>query len=311
MSRLADVPVRGAREPGRPRLARADPRPAAPLRANRARRGRARAGARLGAERARRALAQRARARRARVGRPRRGGGTRTRARRDCTARRRRRRRVRGCAAIQASLCSRRPKARRRARARARCAASRRISARSSRLAWSAASASLEARLLAATADHDGAAAVAGTAVDGTPESPGLQAVRARLALAAGDAEGALEALAEPTRRGLPDRGRRARRAPRAGAPRARRRHARRSIELEAALARAEPEAIRRPFLSAGRGVRELLAEHLRRAVSHRWFASELMRRLEGAAAARASLPRSCSSRSPRARARCFASCRR
>ena len=51
---------------------------------------------------------------------------------------------------------------------------------------------------------------------------------------------------------------------------------------LEGALARAEPEGIRRPFLSAGRGMRDLLAEHLRKAVSHRWFASELLRNLDG-----------------------------
>jgi LuxR family maltose regulon positive regulatory protein len=51
---------------------------------------------------------------------------------------------------------------------------------------------------------------------------------------------------------------------------------------LEGALARAEPEGIRRPFLGAGPGVRELLADHLRRAVSHRWFASELLRSLDG-----------------------------
>jgi LuxR family maltose regulon positive regulatory protein len=51
---------------------------------------------------------------------------------------------------------------------------------------------------------------------------------------------------------------------------------------LERALAGAEPEGIRRPFLGAGSGVRELLADHLRRAVSHRWFASELLRTLDG-----------------------------
>ena len=51
---------------------------------------------------------------------------------------------------------------------------------------------------------------------------------------------------------------------------------------IASALAQAEPEGIRRPFLSAGAGVRELLAEHLRKAVSHRWFASELVRRLDG-----------------------------
>ena len=141
--------------------------------------------------------------------------------------------------------------------------------------------AGLEARLLAATADRDAAAAVAGSAVDERPDSPGLQAVRARLALSCGDAEGAIAALAQPTDAAYPvvaverevlralalrtlgdDRGALA--------------------ELESALSRAEPEAIRRPFLYAGRGVRELLAEHLRRGVSHRWFASELVRRLEG-----------------------------
>jgi LuxR family maltose regulon positive regulatory protein len=56
---------------------------------------------------------------------------------------------------------------------------------------------------------------------------------------------------------------------------------------MEGALARAEPEGIRRPFLSAGRGVRELLADHLRKSVSHRWFASELLRNLDGADGAR------------------------
>jgi LuxR family transcriptional regulator, maltose regulon positive regulatory protein len=56
---------------------------------------------------------------------------------------------------------------------------------------------------------------------------------------------------------------------------------------IGAALSHAEPEGIRRPFLSAGPGVRELLAEHLRKAVSNRWFASELLRRLEGTNGAR------------------------
>ena len=139
----------------------------------------------------------------------------------------------------------------------------------------------LEARLLAATSDHEAAAAVANRAVAAHPRSPGMQAVRARLCLAAGDAEGAIAALAEQTD------------APSAAMAVERevlRALALRTLgddraalaEIESALARAEPEAIRRPFLSAGRGVRELLAEHLRRAVSHRWFASELLRRLEG-----------------------------
>jgi LuxR family transcriptional regulator, maltose regulon positive regulatory protein len=141
--------------------------------------------------------------------------------------------------------------------------------------------ASLEARLLAATADRGEAVAIAGTAADARPGSPGLQAIRARLALASGDAEGALEALAEPTEAAYPivavERN-----VLRALAFRALGDDTSALRELEAALSRAEPEAIRRPFLSAGRGMRELLAEHLRRAVSHRWFASELMRRLEG-----------------------------
>ncbi len=140
---------------------------------------------------------------------------------------------------------------------------------------------SLEARLLAATADRGQADAIAGTAVDARPGSPGLQAIRARLALASGDAEGAIEALAEPTDAAYPivavERN-----VLRALAFRALGDDNAALVELESALSRAEPEAIRRPFLSAGRGVRELLAEHLRRAVSHRWFASELMRRLEG-----------------------------
>jgi LuxR family maltose regulon positive regulatory protein len=140
---------------------------------------------------------------------------------------------------------------------------------------------SLEARLLAATADRGQADAIAGTAVDARPGSPGLQAIRARLALASGDAEGAIEALAEPTGAAYPivavERN-----VLRALAFRALGDDNAALVELESALSRAEPEAIRRPFLSAGRGVRELLAEHLRRAVSHRWFASELMRRLEG-----------------------------
>jgi LuxR family maltose regulon positive regulatory protein len=139
----------------------------------------------------------------------------------------------------------------------------------------------LEARLLAATADRAGATALAGSAVDARPESPGLQAVRARLALSSGDTEGALAALAEPTDPSYPmvaiERD-----VLRAVALRALGDERTALAALESALSRAEPEAIRRPFLSAGRGIRELLAEHLRRAVSHRWFASELLRRLEG-----------------------------
>ena len=144
----------------------------------------------------------------------------------------------------------------------------------------------LEARLLAATAEHEAAAAVASSAVEENPESPELQAVNARLALSGGDAERALAALADPTDAAYPVAAVE-RDVLRALALRALGDERAALIELESALTRAEPEAIRRPFLSAGRGVRELLAEHLRRAVSHRWFASELVRRLEGGTSAR------------------------
>jgi len=141
--------------------------------------------------------------------------------------------------------------------------------------------AGLEARLLAATADHEGAASFADQAVESHQSSPGLRAVRARLLLESGDAESALVALDAPTDAAYPivavERD-----VLRALALRASGQESRALAELEAALAQAEPEGIRRPFLSAGPGVRELLAEHLRKAVSHRWFASELLRRLEG-----------------------------
>src|SRR5437763_9637739 len=144
----------------------------------------------------------------------------------------------------------------------------------------------LEARLLAAAGEHESAAAAADSAVEEHPQSPELQAVRARLALSAGDAERALAALGEPTDAAQPV-GAVERDVLRALALRALGDDRGALLELESALTRAEPEAVRRPFLSAGRGVRELLAEHLRRAVSHRWFASELVRRLEGGSSAR------------------------
>src|SRR5262249_55169949 len=53
---------------------------------------------------------------------------------------------------------------------------------------------------------------------------------------------------------------------------------------LESALSLAEAEGIRRPFIEAAPGMRELLVQHLRRLASNRWFASELLRRIEGGA---------------------------
>jgi LuxR family transcriptional regulator, maltose regulon positive regulatory protein len=140
---------------------------------------------------------------------------------------------------------------------------------------------SLEARLLAADANREDADELVDQALAQSPDSPGLHAVRARLALAAGDAPTALSALSEPTDAAYPivDV---EREVLRAVALRTTGDEAGALSSIESALSRAEPEGIRRPFLSAGPMVRELLAEHLRRAVSHRWFASELVRRLDG-----------------------------
>jgi LuxR family maltose regulon positive regulatory protein len=144
----------------------------------------------------------------------------------------------------------------------------------------------LEARLMVAAADHDGAASLIDAAIEESPTSPGLHAVRARLLLASGDAEGALTALTAPCDAAYPTVAIE-REVLRAVALRATGNADSALAAIESALARAEPEGIRRPFLSAGRGVRELLADHLRKGVSHRWFASELLRNLDGADGAR------------------------
>jgi LuxR family maltose regulon positive regulatory protein len=140
----------------------------------------------------------------------------------------------------------------------------------------------LEARLQAASSDHDGAAASVAEALANDPESPGLRAVSARLLLGSGNAESALAELTAPCDAAYPavaiERD-----VLRAVALRATGNGETALAAIEAALATAEPEGIRRPFLSAGRGVRELLADHLRKNVTHRWFASELLRSLDGA----------------------------
>ncbi|MFL5917763.1 MAG: LuxR C-terminal-related transcriptional regulator [Gaiellaceae bacterium] len=147
--------------------------------------------------------------------------------------------------------------------------------------------AALEARLMAAAADHDGAAALVDEAIGANPSSPGLHAVRARLLLSSGDAEGALTALAAPCDTAYPVVAIE-REVLRAVALRATGDGDSALAAIDGALAGAEPEGIRRPFLSAGRGVRELLADHLRKNVSHRWFAAELLRNLDGTDGARA-----------------------
>jgi LuxR family transcriptional regulator, maltose regulon positive regulatory protein len=139
----------------------------------------------------------------------------------------------------------------------------------------------LRARLMVAAGDHDGAAALIDAALEESPASPGLHAVRARLLLASGDADGALSALTLPCDAAYPavaiERD-----VLRALALRAMGNGESALAAIESALGRAEPEGSRRPFLSAGRGVRELLADHLRKGVSHRWFAAELLRNLDG-----------------------------
>jgi LuxR family transcriptional regulator, maltose regulon positive regulatory protein len=145
---------------------------------------------------------------------------------------------------------------------------------------------SVEARLMAMAADHDGGTALIEGALAEDPSSPGLHTVRARLLLSAGDADGALIALAAPCDAAYPTVAIE-REVLRAVALRTSGDGDAALAAIETALSRAEPEGIRRPFLSAGRGVRELLAEHLRRAVSHRWFASELVRSLDGSDGAR------------------------
>ena len=144
----------------------------------------------------------------------------------------------------------------------------------------------VEARLMAAAADHAGGTVLIDGALAEDPSSPGLHAVRARLLLAAGDAEGALAALAAPCDPGYPTVAIE-RDVLRAVALRASGNGDAALAAIEAALSQAEPEGIRRPFLSAGRGVRELLADHLRKGVTHRWFASELVRSLDGTDGAR------------------------
>ena len=136
--------------------------------------------------------------------------------------------------------------------------------------------AALEARLLAKTARLDEAAA----AVEDAGADADMAVAAARVELARGAPADALAALAR--RRG-------ARAYPEIEA-RVTEAVARRALgdeeaalgALEAALALAEPEAVRRPFLDGGGAIRELLAAHLRRSNSHRWLAAELAASLDG-----------------------------
>jgi LuxR family transcriptional regulator, maltose regulon positive regulatory protein len=139
----------------------------------------------------------------------------------------------------------------------------------------------VEPRLLAATGDIGEAQALAARSLREHPSSPGLLAAQARIRLMAGDPGGALEALAAPAEVAHPavavERA-----VLRALAHRAAGNEPEALDALEEALTLAEPEGIRRPLVEAGPVLRDLLARHLRRSASHRWFAAELLRRLEG-----------------------------
>ena len=60
---------------------------------------------------------------------------------------------------------------------------------------------------------------------------------------------------------------------------------------MSAALALAEPEAVRRPFMDAGAAIRDLLGEHLRHTNAHRWLATELVAFLDGRNSAETTAP--------------------
>jgi len=133
--------------------------------------------------------------------------------------------------------------------------------------------AALEARLLAKTARLDDAAAVVAAA---EPESePALAVAAARIQLALGSPFGALEALEARPRGSLYVEIEA--RLTEAIALRGSGEEDAALVALEDALALAEPEAVRRPFVDAGGALRDLLGAHLRRTNAHRWLAAELV----------------------------------
>jgi len=136
--------------------------------------------------------------------------------------------------------------------------------------------AALEARLLAKTARLDEAAAVVAAA----GSDPELTVAAARIRLALGQPAEALGLLEQRQRGG--SYAEIEARVTEAVARRMIGEEARALAALETALALAEPELVRRPFLDAGRAVRELLGDHLRRTNAHRWLAADLVALLDG-----------------------------
>ncbi len=142
----------------------------------------------------------------------------------------------------------------------------------------------VEAKLLSAVGERTAAETFLERSLRKRPGSGGLLAVRARIRLAEGDGDGALEALDLDAEETVPPVDVE-RNVLRALALRAIGEESAASVALEEALELAEPENVRRPFMDAGRSVRDLLADHLRHSASHRWFASELVRDLDGTGA--------------------------
>ena len=136
--------------------------------------------------------------------------------------------------------------------------------------------AALEARLLAKTARLDEAAELLAD-TDGDADAA---VASARIKLALGAPQEALEILAE--RRGASPYVEIEARVTEAVARRALGDEEAAVESLDVALALAEPEAVRRPFIDAGSAVRDLLAAHLRRTNAHRWLAAELAAYLDG-----------------------------
>ena len=141
----------------------------------------------------------------------------------------------------------------------------------------------LEARLLSAAGDWETGQALIERALKKDPGSVPLLVSKARLLLALGDADGALATVAGPIE-GADTTIMCERAVVRALALNVTGDRPEALSAIEEALGLAEPENMRRPFLEAGNAVvRELLAEHLRRSPSHRWFATEILHRLDGA----------------------------
>jgi LuxR family transcriptional regulator, maltose regulon positive regulatory protein len=143
-----------------------------------------------------------------------------------------------------------------------------------------AACTSLYSRLVAAGGDHASAAEILGRALADLPDDSEIPLALARLRLAAGEPEEALDLLTADGDDDSVDT------IERAVLTAVAQRTLGNAEESRAAMGRAlalgEAESIRRPLLDAGPSLRELLTDHLRHFSSHRWFASDLLSTLNG-----------------------------